>query len=122
MAEVANEFRNKWHHCPKKHRCSHGVRVKQNQAAADVSPIGIADDDQPSLAEPVSFCSSIDELSQFFRSKFEVLHIKNTLCITPEKSAHSVLQNFATHAKKCCARPQFAPQRQQIILITPGPM
>jgi hypothetical protein len=38
------------------------MRMKQNQAGCEVCAVGMADDNQPSRAEPVSFGSGADEL------------------------------------------------------------
>src|SRR3954464_13229474 len=98
MAEVPNQGWNKWQHCSKEHCSSQIVWVEENQTAADIRPVGIADDDHLLPTETVSLSSIIDELCQFFCASLEILHIKNSLCKTTKESWHPVLQNLASHS------------------------
>src|SRR5215470_7808464 len=122
MAEIPNEVRNKRDHGTKKHCSRLIVWMKQNQTGADVRPIGIADDHQLLPAEVVSFRGGVDEMRKLSSAKLEILHIKHSLRETAKETRHPVLQSLAPHAEERRARPQFISQRQEVILISSGPM
>jgi len=62
MAEVPNYLGNQWYHHVKEHRSFEVTPIDQNLASREVCTVGMADDNQSSCTEPVSFGSGADEL------------------------------------------------------------
>jgi hypothetical protein len=62
MAEISNYLGYQRHHHPEKNCTSNVMRMKQNQTGREVCTVGIADDNQSSRTEPISFGSGADEL------------------------------------------------------------
>lgn len=94
--------------------------MKENQTRSDVRPVGIANGDQPLLAEFVSLRSGIDEVCQLFGARLEIVDVKNALRETSKETGHTIFQDLASHAKERRAGPQFIAQGQKVVLITPG--
>jgi len=62
MAKIPNQIGHQGHHRPEKNCTCEVMGVKQNQACRQVCTVGMADDNQSSRTEPVSFGSGADEL------------------------------------------------------------
>jgi hypothetical protein len=93
IAKVPNYLGNQRYSHSEKNRTCKVMRMKQNQAGCEVCTIGIANDNQSSRTEPVSFGSGADELRQFFRSGPDITDAN--LREPPEGWRHAILQNLA---------------------------
>ena len=72
--------------------------MKHNQAGREVCTIGMADHNQSSRAEPVSFGNGADELREFFRSGADIR--QTWLCEPSEGRKHAILQNLASSPRR----------------------
>src|SRR5215213_1554784 len=110
------------HHGREEHRSPEETWPLEEHGGGDVGSVRESNGDQCALLDPVLGAGGYDKLGEVVGSTMEVILVKHAFVESTEEPRHAVLQHCPAYREHCRTGRQLVPQRQQVVLVSAGPV